>query len=45
MEIKKVLINKVSRQKYVIIPKKSDIVEGDYVELKKVEGGQNGRRR
>lgn len=45
MEIKKVLINKVSKQKYVIIPKKSDIVEGDYVELKKVEGGQNGRRR
>ena len=45
MEIKKVLINKISKQKYVIIPKHSEIAEGDYVEIKKVEGGQNGRRR
>ena len=45
MEIKKVLINKISNQKYVIIPKNSEINEGDYVEIKKVEGGQDGKRK
>ena len=45
MEIKKVLINKISNQKYVIIPKNSEINEGDYVEIKKVEGGSQDDKR
>jgi hypothetical protein len=45
MEIKKVLINKISKQKYVIIPKNSEIIEGDYVEIVKVKGGQDGKRK
>ena len=43
MEIKKVLVNKISKQKYVIIPKNSQIEEGDYVKLIKVEGGNDGK--
>ena len=34
--IKQVYENKKSKQKLVTIPKKSDIEEGDYVEVKKV---------
>ncbi len=34
--IKKVYINKESKQKLVTIPKDCEIQEGDYVELKKV---------
>ena len=44
MEIKKVLINKQSKQKYVIIPKNSEIVEGDYVNIEKVKEGKDGKR-
>jgi hypothetical protein len=40
MEIKKVLFNKQSKQKYVIIPKNSIIKEGDYVRIGLVDGGE-----
>ena len=34
--IKKVWVNKGNKQKLVTIPKDCDIVEGDYVKIKKV---------
>lgn len=37
VEIKKVLIRKYDRLKFVIIPKKSDIEAGDFVLIKKIE--------
>lgn len=35
------LFNKQSKQKYVIIPKNSEIKEGDYVKIEVVNGGDN----
>jgi len=35
--IKQILENKIIRQKYVIIPKKSELIKGDYVKIEKVE--------
>jgi hypothetical protein len=37
MLIKKVLENTKSGTKYVVIPKRSDLKKGDYVEIKKIE--------
>lgn len=37
MEIKKVLERKDDGVRYVIIPKNSDIIKGDYVMLKKIQ--------
>ncbi|MEK6889423.1 MAG: hypothetical protein AABW80_04945 [Nanoarchaeota archaeon] len=34
--IGKVWLNKINRQKLLTIPKNSDIKEGDYVEVKKI---------
>lgn len=44
MEIRKVLIRK-DGVKLVIIPKKSEIKEGEYVLIKKMEDKTNGERR
>ena len=41
MEIKKVYKNKISKQKLVTIPKNSNIEEGDFVEIKKIESESN----
>jgi hypothetical protein len=35
-EIRKVYINKLSKQKLITIPQKSEIKDGDYVEVKKI---------
>lgn len=40
MIIKKVFQSKHTGQKFVTIPKKSDIEEGDYVKIIKVEDGE-----
>ena len=37
MEIKKVLANKVNGQKLIYIPKKSDVKEGDFVKIIKIQ--------
>jgi len=37
MEIKKVLLRKDDGTKLVIIPRKSDIQEGDYVQIIKIQ--------
>jgi len=36
-EIKKVLLRKDDGVRYVIVPKKSEIQEGDYIKLIKIE--------
>ena len=41
MEIKKVLLRKHDKLKFVVVPRNSLIKEGDYVFIKKVEGGEN----
>lgn len=40
--INKVWKNKSNNQKLVTIPKKSNIEEGEYVEIKKVKRGDDG---
>jgi len=39
MEIKKVLYNKKTKQKYILVPKKSLIDIGNYVKIEKIENG------
>ena len=39
--IKKVLYNKNTKQKYILVPKDSYISKGDYVRLEKIENGGN----
>ena len=40
MIIKRVLLNKKSKLKYVVIPKASDIKAGDYIEIVKIDSKQ-----
>jgi len=44
MEIKKVLL-RTDGIKYIVIPKDSNIKEGDYVKITKIEEDKNVRRR
>ena len=43
MLIKKVLNNKKSGLKYVVIPKDSEIKGGDYVKIEKIDDNGNNR--
>ena len=41
IEIKKVLLRKYDKLKFVVIPKKSSIKAGDYVKIEKISGVKN----
>ena len=44
IEIKKVLLRKHDKLKFVIIPKKSSIKAGDFVLIKKISEEKNGNK-
>jgi hypothetical protein len=42
IEIKKVLLRKHDKLKFVVIPRKSNIRDGDFVLIKKISEAENG---